>query len=297
MSAAVTRTNVLPEVSSRPRTANLLRFASRKPVGAISLAIILVMVFMAAFAEAIAPFDPLAQDYDSIMQPPTALHLFGTDNLGRDLLSRIIHGSRISLQIGIAAMIISTGFGAVIALISGFAGGKLDLLVQRIMDAWMAFPLIIFALTVLAALGPGLSQTIIAVGVVGIPSTSRVIRGSVLAEKQNMYVEAARAIGASQFRQMFIHVLPNVAAPILVIATLRLAQAILTEASLSFLGLGVPPPAPAWGSMLSGHSRTYMLAAPWMAVWPGVAISLAVLSWNLLGDALRDIWDPRQKGT
>jgi len=163
------------------------------------------------------------------------------------------------------------------------------------MDAWMAFPLIIFALAVLAALGPGLTQTIVAVGVVGIPSTSRVIRGSVMAEKQNMYVEAARALGASPLRQMVAHVLPNVIAPILVIATLRLAQAILTEASLSFLGLGVPPPAPAWGSMLSGHSRTYMLAAPWMAVWPGVAISLAVLSWNLLGDALRDIWDPRQK--
>jgi len=295
VTAAGTTTAGLPAVTTRPRAANLWRAARRKPVGAMSLVIILVMVFMALFAEAIAPFDPVFQDYDSIMQPPTPLHLFGTDNLGRDLFSRIIHGSRISLQIGIAAMILSTGLGAAIALVSGFAGGKLDLVVQRVMDAWMAFPLIIFALAVLAALGPGLTQTIVAVGVVGIPSTSRVIRGSVMAEKQNMYVEAARALGASPLRQMVAHVLPNVIAPILVIATLRLAQAILTEASLSFLGLGVPPPAPAWGSMLSGHSRTYMLAAPWMAVWPGVAISLAVLSWNLLGDALRDIWDPRQK--
>lgn len=286
-----------PGVRTTPRAAGLLRLARKKPMGAVCLFMILIMVFMALLAEAIAPYSPVAQDYDSIMQPPSPAHFFGTDNLGRDLLSRIIFGARISLQIGIVAMAISTGVGTVVALVSGFFGGKLDLFIQRVVDAWLAFPTLIFALAVLAALGPGLTQTILAVGLAGIPSASRVIRGSVIAEKHSMYIEAARALGASHARLMVQHLLPNIAAPILVIGTLRLAAAILNEASLSFLGLGVPPPAPAWGSMLSGPSRVYMLAAPWMAVWPGVAISLAVLSWNLLGDALRDIWDPRQKGT
>lgn len=273
-----------------------LDLARRKPAGAISLAVILLMAALAVLADVISPYDPIAQDYNSVLQQPGIDHLLGTDNLGRDLLSRIIHGARISFQIGVSAVIISTVAGTALALVCGFLGGKVDLVVQRIMDAWMAFPLIIFALAVLAALGPGLVQTIAAVGLVGIPTTSRVVRGSVIAEKHNMYMEAARAIGASDLRLMTAHILPNVAAPVLVIASLTLARAILTEASLSFLGLGVPPPAPSWGSMLSGSSRTYMLAAPWMAIWPGIAISLAVLSWNLLGDALRDLWDPRQHG-
>ncbi len=182
-------------------------------------------------------------------------------------------------------------------MLSGFFGGAIDLAVQRVMDAWLAFPLIIFALAVLAALGPGLSQTMFAVGIVSIPTTSRVIRGSVLAEKQKVYVEAARTIGARQSRIMLQHILPNVAAPIIVLASLTLARAVLTEATLSFLGVGVPPPSPAWGSMLSGKARDYMLSAPWMAIWPGIFISLTVLSWNLLGDAVRDLLDPRLRNS
>jgi peptide/nickel transport system permease protein len=273
-----------------------LRLARRQALGALSLSLILGMVVMAVFADVLAPYDPLTQNYNEVLKPPSWAHPLGTDNFGRDMLSRIIFGARISLGVGIASVAIGTLFGTALGMLSGYMGGKLDLVVQRMIDAWLAFPTLIFALVIVAALGPGLVQTIIAVGVVSIPTTTRVVRASVLAEKPRVYIEAARALGASHGRLMWLHILPNVAAPIIVIASLTLARAILTEASLSFLGVGVPPPEPAWGSMLSGQSRTYMVAAPWLAIWPGVAISLAVMSWNLFGDALRDVWDPRLRG-
>lgn len=270
-----------------------LALARRKPLGAVSLALVVAMAGLAVFADLLAPYDPLAQDFGHMLQGPSWAHPLGTDNFGRDLLSRVIHGARVSLGVGGPAVAIGTSLGAVLGLLSGYVGGKTDLLLQRVVDAWLAFPTLVFALVVIAALGPGLWQAVVAVGAVSIPTTSRIVRGSVLAEKHRAYVEAARAVGASHWRVMLRHLVPNVTAPIIVVASLNLARAILTEASLSFLGIGVPPPYPAWGSMLSGQSRTYMLVAPWMAIWPGVAISLAVMSWNLLGDALRDLWDPR----
>lgn len=269
------------------------RALRRRPMSLVALFIILATIALALAAENIVSYSPLEQDFNAILKPPSPAHWLGTDNLGRDILSRILHGARLTLTIGVGTLVISTVIGAAIALVSGYLGGFIDAVIQRLIDAWLAFPLIIFALVVLAGLGPGLWQTIAAVSVVSIPTTARVVRGSVIVEKQKMYVDAARAMGATTPRLVLHHVLPNVTAPILVIASLTMARAILTEASLSFLGLGVPPPAPAWGSMLSGASRLYMLAAPWMAIWPGLAISLAVLSWNLLGDTLRDLWDPR----
>lgn len=270
-----------------------LRELQRRPVSLAALAIIVITISMALGADRIVSYSPLEQDFNAILTPPSTTHWFGTDNLGRDILSRILHGARITLTIGVGTLIISTVTGTALALVAGYFGGFIDALAQRLIDAWLAFPLIIFALTVLAALGPGMWQTVAAVSVVSIPTTARVVRGSVIVEKQKMYIEAARAMGASGTRVVLNHILPNVAAPVLVIASLTMARAILTEAALSFLGLGVPAPAPAWGSMLSGASRLYMLAAPWMAIWPGIAICLAVLSWNMLGDTLRDIWDPR----
>jgi peptide/nickel transport system permease protein len=286
--------------SSRETAAVPLRLAAwarRKPVGALSLVIIVVLGLMAVFARQLAPFDPLAQQYTAVLEAPSWQHLMGTDNLGRDMLSRVIYGARISLAVGVVAVLIGTSFGTLFGMLSGFFGGTVDLIIQRTMDAWLAFPLIIFALVVLAALGSGLIQTMLAVGIVSIPSTSRVVRGSVLGEKQRVYVEAARTLGAGQARILIRHILPNIAAPIIVLASLTLARAVLTEATLSFLGVGVPPPNPAWGSMLSGKARDYMLSAPWLAIWPGLFISLTVLSWNLLGDALRDLLDPRMRNS
>jgi len=191
------------------------------------------------------------------------------------------------------AISIGTGLGTILGLISGYFGGKLDLILQRVMDGWMAFPSIILALVIIAVLGTGELNVMIAIGISQVPPANRIVRGAVLSEKSNLYVEAARAISSSELRIMTRHILPNVTAPIIVVATIALGQAILAEAALSFLGVGIQPPTPAWGSMLSGHSRTYMLVAPWMAIFPGLAIFLAVMGWNLLGDALRDIWDPR----
>ena len=277
--------------------ARAVAWGRKKPLGAAATGIVVLFFLVALFAGRIAPYDPLAQQYSAVLEAPSRQHPMGTDNLGRDMLSRVIYGARISLAVGLAAVLIGTFLGTALGLLSGFLGGAFDLVVQRIMDAWLAFPLIIFALVVLAALGPGLTQTMLAVGLVGVPTTSRVIRGSVLAEKERVYVEAARALGATRSRLMLQHILPNVAAPIIVLASLTLARAVLTEATLSFLGVGVPPPNPAWGSMLSGKARDYMLSAPWMAIWPGAFISLTVLSWNLLGDAIRDLLDPRLRNS
>jgi ABC-type dipeptide/oligopeptide/nickel transport system permease subunit len=247
----------------------------------------------AGLAPLIAPYDPYEQHYDRIMVRPNLEHLFGTDNFGRDLFSRVMWGAQISIKVGVVAISIGTLLGTILGLISGYMGGKVDMVSQRIMDGWMAFPSIILALAIVAVLGPGEINVMVAIGLSQVPPANRVIRGAVLAEKSNLYVEATRAISASETRIMFRHILPNVAAPIIVVATIALGQAILSEAALSFLGVGVQPPNPAWGSMLSGHSRTYMLVAPWMAVFPGLAIFLTVMGWNLLGDALRDVWDPR----
>lgn len=265
----------------------------KSPLGALGLGLVFLQITAALLAPVITPYDPYEQFYDQIMQPPSLQHFFGTDNFGRDMFSRVVFGAQISLKVGIMAVLIGTILGTTAGLVSGYVGGKLDLVLQRVMDGWMAFPSIILALVILAVVGPGEMNVMIAIGLSQVPPANRIVRGAVLAEKSNPYVEAARAMSCSELGIMAKHILPNVSAPIIVIATIALGQAILAEAALSFLGVGVQPPTPAWGSMLSGHSRTYMLIAPWMAIFPGLAIFLTVMGWNLLGDALRDAWDPR----
>ncbi len=276
--------------------ARIWRFVRRKPTGAIGAAIILLMIFTAIFADRIARYDPYQIRTDRLFTPPGAEFWLGTDDFGRDLFSRIVHGSRISLYVGILAVLFGTTNGALWGLISGYFGGRTDFIIQRVMDALMAFPTLVLALAIVAALGQSTTNVILAVGIVLTPTANRVIRSVVLSIKQNVYIEAARAIGASELRIMFLHVLPNCIAPYIILATTALGTAILAEASLSFLGLGTPPPEPAWGSMLSGAAQRYIRQAPWMAIYPGVAISLAVFAFNMFGDALRDVLDPRLRG-
>jgi peptide/nickel transport system permease protein len=282
------------ELRQRPgRAARAWRLARQKPLGAISLAIVVLLLVVAAAAPIIAPADPAAQLSAEIMKPPSAKALMGTDHFGRDILSRVIYGAQISLLVGVSSVLLGTVLGALIGVVSGYFEGSVDNVLQRLIDVWMAFPPLVFALAIVAALGPSLLNVVIAIGLTGVPRANRVVRGTVLSEKHNAYIDAARVIGCAPWRLMLLHLLPNVTAPIIVIATLTLGQAILAEASLSFLGLGVQPPTPTWGSMLSADARRYMLAGPWVAIFPGLAITLTVLAWNLLGDALRDIWDPK----
>jgi len=268
------------------------QFARRKPLGGISALVLLLLVVMALFASRIAPYGPLAQNYDAVLAAPSWHHIMGTDQVGRDIFSRIIFGSRVSLEVGAGAVMLGTLGGAAIGVVSGYIGGQTDLVAQRFVDAWLAFPALIFLLTIIAALGPGLVQTIVAIGIGIVPGTSRVLRGAVLSVKQRDFIQAARASGAGNGRIMIRHIVPNVMPLIIVLSSITMAGAILAEATLGFLGVGIPPPTPTWGGMVSGNSLTYFLSAPWYAIWPGVFISVTVLAWNLAGDALRDILDP-----
>jgi peptide/nickel transport system permease protein len=271
------------------------RLMRSQPLGAFGLLIIVVLVLMALFAPLLAPYDPTNIDGRSL-QAPSAEHPFGTDDKGRDVLSRVIYGSRTSLQVGIIATFVGVVGGALVGLLSGYFGGWTDTIFQRLIDALQAFPTLILALIMVAVVGNSITNLMVVVGIAIIPGVGRVIRGIVLSERQNQYVEAARATGAGTARIVFRHLLPNLAAPLIVIATSLLAAAILVEAALSFLGLGTPPPTPSWGGDLSGQARRYFTHAPWMAIFPGLAISLVVFGFNLLGDALRDILDPRLRG-
>jgi peptide/nickel transport system permease protein len=271
-------------------------FARRKPIGAFSGLIVVAMLVMAVFAEYIAPFGYDESVRGARMTPPSARHWLGTDNLSRDIASRIIYGARVSITIGFATILLGTAAAAALGVTSGYFGGKYDLVVQRVVDAWMSFPYLVIILSVMAVLGPGLVNVILSLSIIVAATGSRVIRGATIAVAQNAYVEAARAMGCGHTRIVFRHIVPNVTATIIILATIGLGGIILAESALSFLGFGVPPPYPSWGSMLSGSGRTYMYRAPWMAVWPGVAISLAVFAFNMLGDALRDVLDPRLRG-
>ena len=253
----------------------------------------LVMVFCAVFADVVAPQDPLLLNPTYKLQPPSAIYLFGSDELGRDLLSRIIYGARSSMEAGFAVLIFGTMLGAVIGITCGYWGGLYDLLVQRVMDALLAFPMIVLAMGIVAMLGQSFWNLVLALSIVLIPGIARVLRGTTLSVKEHQYVEAARSVGATDLRILTYHIFPNVAAPIIILASINLGTVILVESTLSFLGLGTPPPTPTWGGMLSGSGRRFMEIAPWMAIFPGIAISLAVLGLNLFGDALRDILDPR----
>jgi peptide/nickel transport system permease protein len=268
----------------------------RKPLGAASAALIALIVLTATFADVLAPYDPLAARPEIRLAPPSWEHPFGTDDIGRDVFSRVIHGSRISLWVGLLAVGIGTVVGMIIGLLCGYCEGRTDLVFQRIMDAIQAIPGLMLALAIVSVLTPNTTNAMLAIAMVIIPGNSRIVRGAVLAAKQNRYVEAAQAIGCRHPRIILSHILPNVTAPILVIASIWLGNAILIEASLSFLGVGTQPPTPSWGLMLSSSGRAFMEQAPWLALFPGLAISLAVLGFNLFGDTLRDAWDPKLRG-
>ena len=285
---------------ARRRTGYLVRLgrvARNKPVGTFSAVVIIAMVLSGIFADAVAPFDPLEVHVRDRLQGPSLTYWMGTDNLGRDVFSRVTHGARISLLIAIPAVILGVGVGSIIGIISGYLGGWFDLLVQRLLDASQAIPSLILALAVIAVLGAGIDKVIYVIAFIAVPWNGRVVRGSVLSIKENQYIDAARSVGAGNLRIMFRHILPNVVAPILVLVSVLLGAAIIIEASLSFLGLGVPPPEPSWGGMLSREGRSFMERAPTLALFPGLAISVVVLAFNLLGDTLRDIWDPRLRGS
>ncbi|MCH8061733.1 MAG: ABC transporter permease [Chloroflexi bacterium] len=289
------------EIILRQRTstfASLLNFARRKPLGAIGGAIVLLMIVLAIFAPLLAPYDPtlLIDGGSARLKAPSLAFPMGTDNLGRDILSRVIWGARLSMMVGFLATFFGTGAGALIALATAYWGGKADLITQRFMDVIWAFPSLVVAIVIIAVLGRNLTNVIIAISIVVVPSSARVVRSIVLVVKESDYVQAAHAVGASQWRIIFRHVAPNCGAPYIIIATATLGGAIITEASLSFLGLGIPPPTPSWGRDLFGSAQKFAELAPWMPIMPGIAISVAVYGFNLFGDALRDVLDPRLRG-
>jgi len=286
-----------PVLATSGRLAELWTVIRRKPLGAASAVLIAAIVVTAIFADVLAPYDPLEARPEIRLARPSADHPFGTDDIGRDVLSRVIHGARISLWVGLLAVGIGTIAGMVIGLVCGYWEGRIDLMLQRLMDALMAIPGLVLALAVVSVLRPNTTNAMVAIAIVIIPGNARIVRGAVLSAKQNRYVEAAQAMGCRHLRILARHILPNVTAPILIIASIWLGNAILIEASLSFLGLGTQPPTPSWGLMLSSTGRAFMEQAPWLAIFPGLAISLAVLGFNLFGDTLRDAWDPRLRGS
>jgi peptide/nickel transport system permease protein len=270
-----------------------LGFCRKQPLGAFGLFLVLVIMVTGLSAELIAPFSPTANDFGAMTEAPSATHLLGTDQFGRDLLSRIVFGARTAMIVGLTSALVGGLLGLVLGVASAYFGGATDLLMQRVFDVLMAFPLIIMALAVVAIFGTGVHNVILAITVPLVPRCARVIRASALAIREIPYVDAARAMGFSHARIMLCHMVPNVMAPFLIMVTAFVGQAILAEASLSYLGLGVQEPVPAWGLMLQGGSEEFASSAPWIAIFPGVAIMLSVLGISLFGDALRDTWDPK----
>jgi peptide/nickel transport system permease protein len=278
----------------------VLQFILQQPLGAAGLAVIVVMAVCALFAPWVAPYDPLAVDFAAMLEAPSREHWLGTDSFGRDVLSRIIYGARTALAIGFLASFLGSTVGAILGVVSAYFGGKIDMIIQRVMDVLLSFPIIVLAITVVAVLGRNLVfgidvNLIIAIGVPMVPKVARVVRSSALAIRELPYIDAARTAGFSDSRIIFRHMMPNVVAPYLIMLTAFVAQAILAEASLSFLGLGVTEPTASWGLMLSGAAADFYQQAPWMIVFPGIAISLAVFAFNLFGDSLRDWLDPKIK--
>ena len=284
------------KTKSRSKWYRAKRLFQRYPLGAIGSFIVLLVVFAAVFADFVAPYDPTTTSAKMSLSPPGSDMLFGGDMMGRDVLSRIIHGARISLAVGIGSTVLGGLIGTVIGLMCGYWMGLFDLLIQRIIDMMQALPLLVMALVMAASLGPSLENTIIAISIPLVPQVARVIRSNVLSLRELPFVEAARAVGMSDLRIVFRHILPNTLAPLIVLGTAQLGSAILTEASLSFLGLGVPEPYPSWGRMLSESAAEYVRVAPWLVIFPGIAISAAVFGANLMGDAVRDFLDPRNQG-
>jgi len=276
--------------------AQLVRFCRKKPLGAAGGALMVIMVLTAFFAEGLSTHDPIATDAAATLAQPGAAHWLGTDHLGRDIYSRIVHGTRISLIVGLLSTLLGSVFGGMIGLVSAYFGGKTDLITQRVLDILQGLPLLVLALVMSAALGPSVENVVIAISIPILPRAARVIRSSVLSIREMQYIEAARGLGLRHLRIAFRHVLPNTIGPFIVLTTAQLGSAILVEATLSFLGLGVPEPYPSWGRMLSVSAAEYAQKAPHLVLFPGIAISLAVFGSNLLGDALRDTLDPRLRG-
>ena len=271
----------------------LRKFVRTKPLGAAGAVVIVIMALAALFADLIAPYDAYELNQRLQFRAPNLAHWLGTDEFGRDVLTRLIYGARIALFIGLASSFLGSTIGAMLGVISAYLGGKTDLWLQRVIDIMLAFPLLILALAIVAVLGRSTSNLILAIAIPVIPRTARIVRSSALSAKENVYVESARAVGGSHLRVMFRHIVPNIMAPYLIVLTAQLGGAILTEASLSFLGLGTAEPTPSWGLMLSGGAPMYAEKAPWLAIFPGLAISLAVFGFNLFGDSLRDALDPK----
>jgi len=273
-----------------------IRLVKEKPLGTVGGVITLLLLLTGIFADFLAPYGMNEIHVGNFLEPPSAKFWLGTDNLGRDMLSRIIFGARVSMIVGLVAATIATLLTAFIGILSGYFGGKVDLIVQRFVDAVMCIPGLILLMVLIAMLGPGLWQVIVVLGVRWGITGSRIIRGAVIGIKENVYVEAARAIGCPTTRILTRHILPNIMAPLIVRFSVLVPMVILLEASLSFLGFGIPPPFPSWGGMLSGTGRPYMFRAPWMAIWPGLALATVVYGVNMFGDAVRDLLDPRMRG-
>jgi peptide/nickel transport system permease protein len=269
------------------------KFIVTKPLGTIGGALILVMVITAIFADALAPYNPYEINQRLQFTAPSLQHWLGTDEFGRDMLTRLIYGARIALFIGLTAAFVGSTAGAILGVFSAYMGGKVDLIVQRVMDVMLAFPLLILALAIVSVLGRSIPNVVLAIAIPIIPRTTRIVRSSALSVKEHSFVEAAHAVGSQHWRVMARHILPNVMAPYLIMLTAQFGNAILVEASLSFLGLGTVEPTPSWGLMLSGSAAAYAEKAPWVAIFPGIAISLAVFGFNLFGDSLRDALDPK----
>jgi peptide/nickel transport system permease protein len=285
-----------PGHRSRSVLSAVLRFMKKKPLGAIGALLLLTMIVVAIFAPLVATHNRFAHDVDHLFEAPSLRHLAGTDNFGRDVWSRLVFGARISIYVGLVAVISASVVGMAVGMTSGFVGGKVDLVVQRIVDVVMGFPGLIFAMVLVAALGASLNNVVLAIAVSMSPNISRVARSSVLGVQESDFILAAKSLGASNFRILTRHVVPNSLAPLIVLSTGLLGSAIITEAGLSFLGLGIPPPHPSWGRMLQEGARLYAESAPWLVLFPGIALTVAVFGFSLFGDALRDILDPKLRG-
>ena len=289
-----------PARTSRPRSFwfdMISRLVRTKPLGLVGAIIVLVVVFAAIFAPFVAPYDYGEQVPRERLKGPGMTYFFGTDNLGRDMFSRVVYGARVSLRVGFTAVAASTIAAMAIGVTSAYFGGWFDVIMQRFVDVMQAFPGLILILTIMAILGQGITNVILAIAIFSTVSGSRILRSAALSIKSQPYIEAAKALGAGDFRIIVQHVIPNVVAPAITLATLGLGGAILAESSLSFLGVGVPPDVPTWGGMLSGAGRRFMLQAWWMAFFPGMVLSITVYGFNMLGDAMRDLLDPRLRGS
>ena len=273
-----------------------VRLVKEKPLGAIGGVITVVLLFTGLFADVLAPFGMNETDKLNFLAPPSAQYWLGTDHLGRDMLSRIIYGARVSVVVGLTSSAITVAIAVFIGVLSGYIGGPFDLMVQRVVDAVMALPGLVLLLVIISMIGPGMWSVIVTLGVLGGISSSRIIRSAVIGIKENAYVSAAQAIGCRRSTMFLRHLLPNIMAPIIILFSLNIPGVILSEASLSFLGFGIPAPQPSWGGMLGGKARPYMMSAPWMVLWPGIALAVVVFGTNIFGDALRDLLDPRLRG-